>query len=1015
MDNYSTSAIKLGLHTAFIDSAIESTEDYQPQFITNRKEQLKDDNFEASKVLTYIDKELNSCEEFAISVAFITESGFIGLAETFRKLESRGIRGRILTTDYLCFSEPSALEKLANLNNIELKMYHVDEAKVGFHTKGYLFKKDGIHRLILGSSNMTAGALSTNKEWNVKLVSTAKGKMAKDIVNEFEMLWEDEAAKQYAEFIDSYRKRYESKKQIDKLIREQHKTAINGDVVDYDIYRLRPNKMQQEFIYNLHELIEQGAKKALLISATGTGKTFASAFAMKSEAPKKALFIVHRELIARQAFNSYQKVFGSSKKLGLLSGNSKEYDADILFATMSTMAKTDTLDKYSPDEFEWICIDEVHRAGSESYRKIMDYFKPKFWFGMTASPERTDGFDIFKLFDHNIAYEIRLQHALKEDLLCPFHYFGITDIEIDGEPINDSSDVRVFSRLVSDIRVDHILKQSEYYGYSGDRLKGLVFCSNKEEAKELSKKFNQKGYYTAVLTGENTEKQRESCIELLVKEIGDDEIEKHNTNIKNNIPAECTQMPYLDYIFTIDIFNEGVDIPEINQVLMLRPTESPIVFIQQLGRGLRKADYKEYVVIIDFIGNYQNNYMIPIALSGDKSYNKDFIRRYLLEGTKTIPGASTINFDEISLKRILKSIDSARTNDVKLLKESFEQLKFRLGRIPSLLDFKRNGSISVSKFFDKFGSYYAFLVKYYSDEYQIRLNLDEETIVEFLSKKVTGMKRIHELALLKQLISRNERITAYYNAFKKTLKKDYNKELPPVVEESMFRNLTNEFPKEEERKKYRSCVLIQKSSEGFELSDSFRTLLNSNSDFLAMVKEIIEYGIENYVENYADSYKNTDFSLYKKYTYEDVCRLLNWQKNLNAQNIGGYFYDSDTKTLPVFINYDKAEDAIAYEDRFVTRDSMIALSKHPRTIHSKDADHFYKRTEADKENRIYLFVRKNKDDKESKEFYFLGEIYAEGAPNPIIMDKTGDNAFEIKYKLDVPVRDDIYEYIVSEV
>lgn len=1015
MDNYSTSAIKLGLHTAFIDSAVESTEDCQPQFITNRKEQIKDDNFEASKVLTYIDKELNSCEEFAISVAFITESGFIGLAETFRKLESRGIRGRILTTDYLCFSEPSALEKLANLNNIELKMYHVDEAKVGFHTKGYLFKKDGIHRLILGSSNMTAGALSTNKEWNVKLVSTAKGKMAKDIVNEFEMLWEDEAAKQYAEFIDSYRKRYESKKQIDKLIREQHKTAINGDVVDYDIYRLRPNKMQQEFIYNLHELIEQGAKKALLISATGTGKTFASAFAMKSEAPKKALFIVHRELIARQAFNSYQKVFGSSKKLGLLSGNSKEYDADILFATMSTMAKTDTLDKYSPDEFEWICIDEVHRAGSESYRKIMDYFKPKFWFGMTASPERTDGFDIFKLFDHNIAYEIRLQHALKEDLLCPFHYFGITDIEIDGEPINDSSDVRVFSRLVSDIRVDHILKQSEYYGYSGDRLKGLVFCSNKEEAKELSKKFNQKGYYTAVLTGENTEKQRESCIELLVKEIGDDEIEKHNTNIKNNIPAECTQMPYLDYIFTIDIFNEGVDIPEINQVLMLRPTESPIVFIQQLGRGLRKANYKEYVVIIDFIGNYQNNYMIPIALSGDKSYNKDFIRRYLLEGTKTIPGASTINFDEISLKRILKSIDSARTNDVKLLKESFEQLKFRLGRIPSLLDFKRNGSISVSKFFDKFGSYYAFLVKYYSDEYQIRLNLDEETIVEFISKKVTGMKRIHELALLKQLIARNERIIAYYNAFKKTLKKDYNKELPPVVEESMFRNLTNEFPKEEERKKYRSCVLIQKSSEGFELSDNFRTLLNSNSEFADMVKEIIEYGIENYIENYADSYKNTDFSLYKKYTYEDVCRLLNWQKNLNAQNIGGYFYDSDTKTLPVFINYDKAEDAIAYEDRFVTRDSMIALSKHPRTIHSKDADHFYKRTEADKENRIYLFVRKNKDDKESKEFYFLGEIYAEGAPIPIIMDKTGDNAFEIKYKLDVPVRDDIYEYIVSEV
>lgn len=747
----------------------------------------------------------------------------------------------------------------------------------------------------------------------------------------------------------------------------------------------------------------------------GTGKTYASAFAMKNEQPGKALFIVHRELIAKQAKSSYLRVFENSKKLGLLSGSSKEYDADILFATMSTMAKEDTLNKYRPDEFEWICIDEVHRAGAESYKKIMDYFKPKFWFGMTASPERTDGFDIFKLFDHNIAYEIRLQHALKEDLLCPFHYFGITDIEINGDSIDDDSDVRLFSRLVSDTRVKHILKQSEYYGYSGDRVKGLVFCSNKEEAKELSAKFNQKGYFSAVLTGENTEKQREDCIEKLIKTVSDEEIRKHKDDIKNGILNKDNKLPFLDYIFTIDIFNEGVDIPEINQVLMLRPTESPIVFVQQLGRGLRKANGKEYVVIIDFIGNYQNNYMIPIALSGDKSYNKDFIRRYLLEGTKTVPGASTINFDEISLKRILKSIDSARTNDVKLLKESFEQLKFRLGRIPSLLDFKRSGSISVSKFFDKFGSYYAFLVKYYAEEYGVKLNTDEETIVEFLSKKVTGMKRIHELALLKQLIERNNRFFAYYNAYRSILKNSYNKELNSTVEKSIVRNLMNEFPKEEERKKYKNCVLIQKSSEGYELSEEFRKLLNSNSEFNKMVKEIIEYGIENYTENYADAYKDTDFNLYKKYTYEDVCRLLGWQRNLNAQNIGGYFYDTETKTLPVFINYDKSEDAIAYEDRFVSKDSLIALSKHPRTVNSKDADHFYKRTEADRKNRIFLFVRKNKDDKESKEFYFLGEIYAQDEPKSIIMEKTGDNAFEINYKLDVPVRDDIYEYIVSEV
>ncbi len=208
--------------------------------------------------------------------------------------------------------------------------------------------------------------------------------------------------------------------------------------------------------------------------------------------------------------------------------------------------------------------------------------------------------------------------------------------------------------------------------------------------------------------------------------------------------------------------------------------------------------------------------------------------------------------------------------------------------------------------------------------------------------------------------------------------------------------------------------MIKKTDTGYVLDSAFRTMLNNNPVFLDMVKELLEYGIDHCHTNYGDTYRTTNFQLYQKYTYEDVCRLLNWQKNMNAQNIGGYFYDAETKTLPVFINYDKTEDAIAYEDRFVTPEHLIALSKHPRKVTSSDADHFFKRTAEDKDNQILLFVRKNKDDKEAKEFYFLGEIYAQGQPEPIKMEKTGDDAFEINYKLDVPVRDDIYEYIVSE-
>ena len=746
--------IHKGLQKAYIDNAVNSNLAYSPQFITN-------DYKRGVKILTHIENQLMHCDEFSISVAFINRSGFVELAETLKELERRGIRGRILTTDYLCFSEPYALDKLASLTNIQLKIYHVKDKNNGFHTKGYLFRENGIYRIIIGSANMTQTALSTNMEWNTQLVSTEQGEMAKSIVQEFERLWKDELSKSYDEFIEDYRKIYNRKKQIERLIREQHKIALQNDIVDYDTYNLKPNKMQEEFIGNIHDLRERGATRALLISATGTGKTYASAFALKNEKPKKALFIVHREIIAKQAIKSYQKVFGNKKKLALLSGSSKEYEADILFATMSMMAKQETLNRYKPGEFEWICIDEVHRAGSDSYQRIMSYFQPKFWLGMTASPERTDGFDIFNLFDHNIAYEIRLQQALKEDMLCPFHYFGITDIEINGEIMNDKTGLRNFSYLISDKRVEYILQQANYYGYSGERVKGLVFCSSKKEAQELSKKFNARGYYTAALAGDASEKHREDCIDLLTKEVSEEEIQIHEKAIKNKVSCELEEMPYLDYIFTIDIFNEGVDIPEINQVLMLRPTESPIVFVQQLGRGLRKADDKEYVVIIDFIGNYMNNYMIPIALSGDRSYNKDSIRRYVSEGTRIIPGASTIHFDEISRTRIFQSIDSARTNDVKLLKESYEQLRYRLGRVPTVFDFKKYGAVDVGKYFNKFGSYYAFLVKYYGEEYETRLSAREANIIEFISKKVTNMKRPHELMLLRHLMRQDDRTRVY--------------------------------------------------------------------------------------------------------------------------------------------------------------------------------------------------------------------------------------------------------------
>lgn len=972
-----------GFQTAFVDWTNQSNLAYRPEFLSN-------DRSQGRKVLVSIEEELSHCQEFWISVAFITKSGITPLLQVLKDLENKGVPGRILTTNYLNFSDPDALEMLAALKNIELKIFRTDDESYGFHTKGYIFRREEIYRVIIGSSNITASAMTVNREWNTKLVSTANGELIKGLRNEFNSFWNDSHTLSYDSYIDEYRLEYLR----EKMIRQQQKEARAEKNIKIDRYTLEPNKMQVAFLDNLIKLKQKDVQKMLLLSATGTGKTYASAFAVRELAPRKMLFLVHREQIARQAIKSYRRVFGDSISIGLLSGNSKEYKTDFLFSTMSMMAKPEVLEQYNENEFDLIILDECHRAGSESYQRIMQYYKPKLWLGMTASPD-TIQYDIYSLFDHNIVYEIRLQQALEEDLLCPFHYFGITDLIIDGKTFDDNTGVKNFANLVSDDRVKYVIEQAEYYSFSGKRVKGLVFCSRQQEAKELSAKFNKikkkngNYYRTEVLTGEDSQTYREKVIERLAAD-------------------EAPDM--LDYIFTVDVFNEGVDVPEINQVIMLRPTQSPVVFIQQLGRGLRKAEGKEYVVILDFIGNYMNNFMIPIALSGDLSYNKDAMRRYIREGSRIIPGASTIHFDEISKKRIYESIDSAKTNTIKLLVESYVSLKYKLGRIPTLMDFKNFGSIEVVKIFEKFGSYHEFL-KLYENDYTIELNTQEKIIIEFLSRKLVNFKRLHEIVLLQHLISQQERIVTYY---RELLKKEFNVSMTVETEESVYRNLTNSFSKNQEQKKYTGCVFIEKTENGgYRIAPEFQKMLQNN-EFRNMVIDILEYGMEKYKEQYSHTYSDTNFQLYQKYTYEDVCRLLNWKRDMNAQNIGGYFYDATTKTLPVFINYEKGKDAIAYEDRFVSEQKLIALSKHPRKVTSKDADHIYKRNPDDADNRIFLFVRKNKDDKEAKEFYFLGEVFAEGNPNPIYMKTTKDNAFEITYRLEVPVRSDIYDYIVNE-
>ncbi|MCQ2544711.1 MAG: DEAD/DEAH box helicase family protein, partial [Lachnospiraceae bacterium] len=696
--------IRSGFETAYIDGSVASSLAYRPQFVSNNYK-------EGKKVLSSIEDELLKCDQFQISVAFITMSGITPLLQTLKELEKKNIPGEILTTNYLNFSEPTALEKLNSLSNITLKMFDVEAADEGFHTKGYIFKKDEIYRIIIGSSNITSSALTSNREWNTKLISTKQGEMAKEIVAEFKELWNSEYSLSFDEFYENYKEKY-------KIIKHQREIAKQEEITSLEKYKLQPNSMQVGFISNLKKILEKGEQRALLISATGTGKTYASAFAMRELGFKRVLFLVHRGQLARQTKKSYERVFGKTVSMGLVGAGYHEYDADYVFAMVQTLNRDEHLFKYAKDSFDCIVLDEAHHVPADTYQKIMKHFTPKLWLGMTATPDKRDdnveGRNVYELFDYQIAYEIRLQQAMEENLLCPFHYFGITDLSI----IGDSEESRDFSNLTSDERVKHIITQADYYGFSGDKVKGLIFCSSIRETEELSNKFNKivnpstgQLFRTIALNGSASEADRQDAFERLAM---------------NEEEATKDKQP-LDYIFSVEILNEGVDIVEVNQVIMLRPTQSPIVFIQQLGRGLRKAENKEYVVILDFIGNYNNNFMIPIALSGDRTYNKDNIRRYIMEGGRVIPGASTVHFDEISRKRIFASVDNANFSDIKLIKENYTNLKNKLGRIPALKDFDNYGEMDVVRIFDNnsLGSYYKFLVKYEKD-YKVRLSEDEE-------------------------------------------------------------------------------------------------------------------------------------------------------------------------------------------------------------------------------------------------------------------------------------------------
>lgn len=987
MDQERLSELQNSFETAFINENVASNLSYRPQFISNNPIQGK-------KVISSIEDELLVCDKFRISVAFITMGGITPLLQTLEELEKKNIKGEILTTNYLNFSEPKALEKLNSFSNITLKMFDSETAGEGFHTKGYIFKKDEIYRIIIGSSNMTRTALTTNKEWNTKIVSTENGEIAKSIINEFEELWDSEYSLEYNEFYEIYKENYNNSKEYTYNYHPKEFSIVDNN-------KLKPNSMQTSFIENLKKIISAGEERALLISATGTGKTYASAFAMRELGFKRVLFLVHRGQLARQTKKSYQRVFGNNISMGLVGAGYSEYDCDYVFATVQTLNRSEHLHKYKPDDFDCIIFDEAHHSSADTYQKVMNYFKPKLWLGMTATPDKRDdnisGRNIYEIYNYQIAYEIRLQQAMEEDLLCPFHYFGISDLSMFDEKqlksrrLNDKD----FNLLTCDERVRHVIEKANYYGYSGDRVKGLIFCSRIDESEELSRKFNEYGFRTIALNGSASENERAEAFERLAM----------------NEEDATEDMQPLDYIFSVEILNEGVDIVEVNQVIMLRPTESPIVFIQQLGRGLRKAEGKEYVVILDFIGNYNNNFMIPVALSGDRSYNADIIKKYVISGNSTIPGASTIHFDEIAKNKIFASIDRIKGMKT-IIRSSYKNLKNRLGRVPYLTDFYENGEVDPLVIIKEFKTYQLFLESEEKDLYDGKLSEYEKTVLEYLSKTILSGTRPYELEILKRFMK-------YDSINVDSLKNEFLNDYGYSIEISSFNDaisvLQGKFvTKEEEYKKYCHIDIINNDDKNKLLRMMKYSKYLAHSEFNKQISDIIEVGLRRYQEKYhKGKTKDTPFVLYEKYSRRDVSLLMNCGKDLSSTMYGMKRVNDD---VFIFVTYHKQESkdetklyvdgkpdyADSFEDNVIFKwDSQIG-----RGVGSSYMD------DVCTAKRKHLLVKKS--DAESN-FYYMGQFDILEVKADTKKDKNGKyrDIAKVKMIMKQPVRDDLLRYLQS--
>lgn len=898
------SALKEALLHGLYNRQYRANNELNPQLLNNSSD---------DKIWLAIRKELEKCSGFTWILAFITEDMLVPFKQVMADLQQRGVSGTIYTSTYLDFNSPRMFQELAKIPNLKIRI--VEQGSL--HIKGYLFKQKNRETVIIGSANFTRSAMLQNKEWAIKVSLGANAALKAQFQQEIEML-ESASRPLTLSWLANYR-------QVWIKPVSQARKVISREIV--------PNKMQKAALKELNNLVKAGAHRALIVSATGTGKTYLGAFAVRDFKPRHFLYVVHREQIAKKALASFYQVIGGKKSdFGLFTGIHKEQNCKYLFATIQTLAEDKNLQKLAKTHFDYILIDEAHRAAAPSYQKVLQYFAPKFCMGMTATPERMDNLDVFRIFDYHLAYEIRLNDALAADMLVPFHYVGVSDYEIDGTAISDTSRL---NQLTADTRVQYILQQMDYYGYCGKQAKGIVFCSRQAEARAIALKFSQSGHPAVALTNRDSQKCRSQAVSMLVS-------------------------GKIEYIVTVDLFNEGIDIPQLNQIVMLRNTKSSIVFTQQLGRGLRKFPGKSFVTVLDFIGNYKNNYLIPLALHDDHSGLKDKAKQEVQ--LPHLLGLSTINFSKIAQERILANLAKVKLDGLRQLQHNYNALKDKLGRPPLLHDYLHYDSISPLAFIrqPRLQDYGEFLQRMGTT---VDISHYGHQVLSFITKELANGKSIQELVLLKLLFN-NRQNTATQNDWVQELTK-YHARCDTQVLKAGLNFLQLHFFAVKQGKgikqdDYGSLPVVEYHAGVYQLSRKLAALLK-NSSFKNLANDAITTGIM-LNRNYDNS---KIFTLYRQYSRKDACHLLGWPLDVSAPMYG---YRTQNRQTPIFITYQKAAKRrnAVYDNQLVDGQSLRWYTRSPRHLNSPEVRELL----ADK-NRLYLFVKRS--DASGKSFYYLGQ------------------------------------------